>query len=339
MPRRVASAECRRRVRPPAPGGPRRCVGAPAPVPPRAPRSRRSPRDPAVLPLMPTYCARPMQGRQDLNLQPAVLETAALPIELHPLAGSGARRARVRGPAAHVPQESVRHRTAPLSGASSRGRPRRPTTTPPPPVGGGCRHGHRSTPLRHGTARPAPDLRTDRRHRRVGDAGGRRQGQGAQGGRTPRDRLRRRRARLPDARPDRRRRTGRVRGPEEPPLHPGRRAARTARGRRREDEARQRSRGHRRPGAHHQRRQAGRLPGLRDPGRPRRRGDPARAVLDHLPRGDHAGGRRARRGRRPGRTPTTCRRSSSSRPPAPRARRCCCGARRRTRPARSPPAS
>jgi hypothetical protein len=27
------------------------------------------------------------QGRQDLNLQPAVLETAALPVELRPFAG------------------------------------------------------------------------------------------------------------------------------------------------------------------------------------------------------------------------------------------------------------
>jgi hypothetical protein len=28
-----------------------------------------------------------LQGRQDLNLQPAVLETAALPVELRPFAG------------------------------------------------------------------------------------------------------------------------------------------------------------------------------------------------------------------------------------------------------------
>ena len=28
----------------------------------------------------------PLQGRQDLNLQPAVLETAALPVELRPFA-------------------------------------------------------------------------------------------------------------------------------------------------------------------------------------------------------------------------------------------------------------
>ena len=48
-----------------------------------------------------------------------------------------------------------------------------------------------------------------RRHRRVGDARGRRQGQGAQGRRPSGDRLRRRRARLPDARLHRR---GRGRG-------------------------------------------------------------------------------------------------------------------------------
>ena len=177
----------------------------------------------------------------------------------------------------------------PLPGAG-----RTPHGTPPPPVGGGCHHGYRSTSLSHGTARPAPDLRTHRRHRRVGDAGGRRQGEGAQGRRPPRDRVRRGRTGLPDARPDRRRRAGRVRGPEEPPLHPRRRPARAAGGRRGEDEARQRPRGHRRPGADHQRRQAGRLPGIRHPARPRRRGDPAGAVLDHLPRGDHPRGWRAR---------------------------------------------
>src|SRR6185312_14518253 len=71
-----------------------------------------------------------MQGRQDLNLQPAVLETAALPIELHPLACSAARRARVRGPAAAVPQESVRHRAAPIPGAG-----RMPHDELPPPLG------------------------------------------------------------------------------------------------------------------------------------------------------------------------------------------------------------
>ena len=65
---------------------------------------------------------------------------------------------------------------------------------------------------------------TGRRHRRVGHARGRRQGQGAEGGRRAGHRLRRRRARLPDPRPHRR---GRRRGlprPAEPPLHADRRA-------------------------------------------------------------------------------------------------------------------
>jgi hypothetical protein len=39
----------------------------------------------------------PLQGRQDLNLQPAVLETAALPVELRPFAGWQANL-RVSGP-------------------------------------------------------------------------------------------------------------------------------------------------------------------------------------------------------------------------------------------------
>jgi hypothetical protein len=38
-----------------------------------------------------------LQGRQDLNLQPAVLETAALPVELRPFAGWQANL-RVSGP-------------------------------------------------------------------------------------------------------------------------------------------------------------------------------------------------------------------------------------------------
>ena len=57
--------------------------------------------------------------------------------------------------------------------------------------------------------------------------------------------------------------------------------------------ARLRLPGDRRPGARHQRRQAGRLPDLRRAARPRRRGAASRAVLDHLPRGDRARGRRA----------------------------------------------
>ena len=49
-----------------------------------------------------------------------------------------------------------------------------------------------------------PSLSSHRVHRRVGHAGRRRQGQGAEGGRRERHRIRRRRARLPDARAHRR---------------------------------------------------------------------------------------------------------------------------------------
>ncbi len=80
--------------------------------------------------------------------------------------------------------------------------------------------------------------------------------------------------------------------PVEPSLHPGRRPARAARGHRGQDAARLRLRGRGRPGARHQRRQAGRLPGVRRDRGPGRRGAPARALLDHLPRG-HLAGRRA----------------------------------------------
>ena len=52
-------------------------------------------------------------------------------------------------------------------------------------------------------------VRTDLRHHRVGDAGGRRQGQGPEGRRPAGDRLRRRRARLPDPRLHRRGRAAR----------------------------------------------------------------------------------------------------------------------------------
>ena len=277
-----------------------------------------------------------MQGRQDLNLQPAVLETAALPIELHPLAGSAARRARVRGPAAHVPQESVRHHASAGSrgwpGAPRRARPatrwgRMPamgTAAPPSLTEPHVRH---RISARIGGIAESATLAVDAKAKALKAAGRPVIGFGA--GEPD----------FPTPGTDRRRRAGRVRGPEEPPLHPRRRAARAARGGRREDAARLRPRGHRRPGADHQRRQAGRLPGVRHAARPRRRGAAARAVLDHLPGGDHAGRWRAgRRHDRAGRRlPALGRRSS--RPPAPRARRCCCGARRRTRPARSPPAS
>jgi hypothetical protein len=38
-------------------------------------------------PYRPASSPDALQGRQDLNLQPAVLETAALPVELRPFAG------------------------------------------------------------------------------------------------------------------------------------------------------------------------------------------------------------------------------------------------------------
>ena len=101
------------------------------------------------------------------------------------------------------------------------------------------------TEARHRRQQPprAPRLRPHRRDRRVGHAEGGCQGQGAEGRGPAGDRLRRRRARLPD--PDVHRRGGRRRlpRPEEPPLHPGRRPARAQAGDRREDPARQRARG------------------------------------------------------------------------------------------------
>ena len=79
--------------------------------------------------------------------------------------------------------------------------------------------------------------------------------------------------------------------------------------------------------ARHQRRQAGRLPGVRGDRGPGRRGPAARAVLDHLPRGDPPGRRRPGRGvrrRRPG-LPGD-RRAARGRAHR-RAPRCCCSAR------------
>ena len=84
----------------------------------------------------------------------------------------------------------------------------------------------------------------------------------------------------------------------------------------------------------HQRRQARGLQHVPGAARPRRRGAAARAVLDHVPRGDRARRRRVRRaahhrGSRASGSP-----SSSSKPRARRARRRCCSCRRATRPAR-----
>ena len=201
-------------------------------------------------------------------------------------------------------------------------------------------HGHRSsrTSLRPcgpwQPGRPA-DLRPHRRHRRVRHARGRRQGEGAQGGRPPGDRLRRGRTGLPDARADRRggrRPPARTRATTATPPPAGLPELREAIA----DKTLRDSgyAGRRRPGARHQRRQAGRLPGVRRPCStpatrcccPRRTGRPTRRrsrwpAASPVPVVD----RRVQ--------PTTWSRSSSSRRPARRAPRCCCSARRPTRPA------
>ena len=158
-----------------------------------------------------------------------------------------------------------------------------------------------------------------RRHRRVRDPQGRRQGQGP--ARPPGDRSSATRPASPTSRPPSTSwmpPSRRCADPRELPLHPGRRPARAARGDRREDAARLGPRGRRAAQvARDQRRQAGRLPGVRHAARPGRRGAPARAVLDDLPRGDPARRRRPRRGLRRAPTRTTRSPSSSSRPPAP----------------------
>ena len=124
--------------------------------------------------------------------------------------------------------------------------------------------------------------------------------------------------------------------PGEPPLHPGRRAARSSR---RRSPTRPRATAATRStpaqvlvtnGGKQAVYEA--FATLLDPG------DEvlaARAVLDDLPRGDPAGRRRRRSRCSPTRPRTTWSPSSSSRRPAPTAPRCCCSARRPTRPARS----
>ena len=122
------------------------------------------------------------------------------------------------------------------------------------------------------------------------------EGEGAEGGGGARDRLRRGRARLPDAGAHRRGRRRGLPGPGQPPLHADRGHPGPARGDRGQDQARLRLRGGCRPGARDQRRQAGRRQRVRRPVRPRRRGHRARPVLDDLPRVDRA--RRRDAGRR-----------------------------------------
>ena len=134
-------------------------------------------------------------------------------------------------------------------------------------------------------------------HRRVGHAGRRRQGQGAEGGRRARHRLRRRRARLPDPAttssrpPSPPAATRRTTSTRRPPACPS--CARRSPPRRRATPA---TRSTPRQvlvtnGGKHAVYNA--FAALLRPGR---RGAAARAVLDHLPRGDHA--RRRRAGRR-----------------------------------------
>ena len=139
------------------------------------------------------------------------------------------------------------------------------------------------------------DLGTHRSDHGVGDARGRRQGQGAQGGRRERHRIRRGRARLPDARAHRRGRGRGVPRPSLPPLHADARAARAPRSDRAQDEARLRRRRRGRAGPRHQRRQARRVQHVPGAVRPRRRSAAAGAVLDVVPRDDHARRRRSRR--------------------------------------------
>ena len=173
--------------------------------------------------------------------------------------------------------------------------------------------------------RACTGLGPDRGHRRVGHARRRRQGQGAEGGGPAGDRLRRRRARLPDARHHIvEAAVAACRDPRNHRYTPGGRAARAARGDRGEDAARLRLRGAGRPGAGHQRRQAGRLQGVR-------RRCSTRATRCCCRR--RTGPPTPRRSRwpaacrcrcRPTRRPASWSRSSSSRRPARRAPRCCC---------------
>ena len=188
-------------------------------------------------------CGAVSQGTRDLNPQPSVLETDALPVELVP--SGGTRRDSGPHPTATCTtwawqslgeNHQSRESTGRAEGESNRPRQRR--SGPP------LRWVHDRGPLHQRPSReptrPA-GLRPDRRDRRVRDAQGGCQGQGAQGRGPTGDRVRRGRARLPDPRLHRR---GRGRGlprPEEPPLHPRRRAARAQEGDRGEDAARQRA--------------------------------------------------------------------------------------------------
>ena len=124
------------------------------------------------------------------------------------------------------------------------------------------------------------------------------------------------------------------RDPKIPQVHAGRRPARAARGDRRQDAARLRLRVPGQPGAGHQRRQARRVHRVRRAVRSGRRGDLPGAVLDHLPRGDHARRRCAgdRADRRDDRLQGHGRAARGG--AAHRAPRCCCSSAPTTRAAR-----
>src|SRR3954447_15954206 len=127
-----------------------------------------------------------LQGTRDLNPQPSVLETDALPVELVPFAEDP----RGRRPGTHLPPGRVEPVGIHQTGVYGVGRSRVQTgseATAGPPYDGG-----------HDLLRllsPLPSrLAADRRDRRVRDAQGRREGQGAQGRGPARHRFRRRRA-------------------------------------------------------------------------------------------------------------------------------------------------
>ena len=258
-----------------------------------------------------------LQGTRDLNPQPSVLETDALPVELVP--SDGSPTARPPEPVSRAwPKHVENHQTGSLRGGpTAESKPRRRTRTAPGRSPAPLRWSRMTTaPIR--LAPCPPRLRPDRRHHRVRHARGRREGQGAQGRGPAGDRLRRRRARLPDPRLHRR---GRGRGlprPEEPPLHPGRRAARAEEGDRREDRCA--TAGYAVEPAQVLVTNGGKqaiYDAFADAARPGRRGAPAGAVLDDLPGGDPAGRRRRRSRCSPTRPRTTRSPSSSSRPRAP----------------------
>ena len=243
------------------------------------------------------------QGRRELNPQPPVLETGALPIELRPFDA-----------VPHQPTNAYEGRLyADLLRGESTVRPLA-GSNPVPSVRWAARG---PIPHAQGCAHDFTRLPSHRRHHRVRHAGRGRQGQGPQGRRTAGHRLRRRRARLPDAGPHRRGRDRRLLGPGNHRYTPAGGlpelreaiAAKTLRDSGLAVDGQ--------PGARHQRRQAGRLQRLRQPPRPGRRGAPPRALLDDLPGVDPARRRRPRRRLRPTRRPATGRPSSSSRPPAP----------------------